>query len=143
MAIEALWAKEVYDQMTGNTALMAKVTGVYDVKPQDTDSGDTAVFPYVTMGIADLGDHTTATESGFHILQRIHSWSREDGQKEVLEVQALIYGALHRKHAAMSISGYTIQFLDRTGSFVAEKDPGGAFHGVCEYEAIVTADAAD
>jgi hypothetical protein len=149
MGVTSNWDLAVHDQLTGNAALMAAVTGVYmGVAPQAADSGDAAAFPYLVVDDTDFVDYHTATESGFDVIMRIYTISRSPGRKETRDIQDLIYNALHRQQAAInasgSVVGHSVLFIDREGSTVEEPiDADGSWRGVCEYRALITKDAAD
>lgn len=149
MGVTSEWDLAVYNQLTGNTALMAVVQGVYaGVAPQAADSSDPSAFPYVVIDDTDFVDYHTATETGFEVFMRIYTVSRSPGRKEARDVQDLIFAALHRQQAAInadgSVAGHSILFIDREGSTVEEPvDADGSWRGTCEYRAIVTRNAAD
>lgn len=70
----------VYGRLTGDLALMAKITGVYDDVPQDI------VFPYVTIGDATALPWRTQSRYGEESTITLHIWSRYEGYKEALEI---------------------------------------------------------
>ena len=143
MGVKEDFRQELYDLLNDNVPLMAVVKAIVDVKPQATDSGDPALGPWVQFGRMDFLEDSTATESGFDVFIRLHIWSTSLGEKETLAVQDLIYAALHRKDASMTVTGYSVLLLDRVGSDVEERDAQGWFHGVDEYRAVVHNDSAD
>lgn len=145
MGVTSDWDKAVQNQLAGNAGLSAAVVGVYaGVAPHVADSGDPDAFPYVIIDDTDFVDYHTATETGFEVIMRIYTISRSPGRKETRDIQDLIFEALHRKQATLSVSGYSVLFIDREGSTVDEPlDSDGSWRGVCSYRAIVTRNAAD
>lgn len=145
MGVTSEFDKAVQNLLEADAALAAAVTGVYaGVAPQAGDSSDGSQFPYIVLDDTDFIDYHTATESGFEVLLRLYTISRTPGRKETRDIQDLIYDALHRQHASLSVTGHSVLFIDREGSTVDEPlDADGSWRGVCEYRAIVTRNAAD
>lgn len=145
MGVTSDWDKAVQNQLAGNAGLAAAVVGIYaGVAPQGADSSDPDAFPYVIIDDTDFVDYHTATETGFEVLMRLFTISRSPGRKETRDIQDLIFEALHRKQATLSVAGYSVLFIDREGSTVDEAlDSDGSWRGVCQYRAIVTRNAAD
>jgi hypothetical protein len=136
--------KEAIDALLrANTPLMNGVVGIYDVAPQAADSGDPSAFPYITYGIWDFVEYHTGNETGFDVMMRMHSWDRNSASARIEDVQDLLFNALHRTHAALSVAGYSVLYVDRDGSIIEDRDPQGQWHGVCEYRALLMRDAAD
>lgn len=144
MGVTSAWDNAVIDRLKADATLVAATSGIYaGVAPQANDSG-VVIDPWVVVDDTDFLDYHTATESGFEILMRIYTFSLSPGRKECRDIQDLIYDALHRQQANLTVSGHTVLFIDREGSTVEEPvDVNGSFRGVCEYRAIVTKDAAD
>lgn len=118
----------IYDALTGDSTLMAAVTGVYDGVPQPTDGGAGTDFPYVTIGETQHQEWDTDTELGADATVTIHVWSRYRGRKEVKDIQAIIYGLLHR--ANLAITGYNLVGIDWIQSDTFMDADGLTRHGV-------------
>jgi len=89
------------------TVLEAALTPpVYDQVPQPADGGDDAAYPYVVMGDYKPNQNDTDDEVGFDGTMQVHVWSRYDGNKEVSDIQDLIYTALHRTQP--TVTGYGV-----------------------------------
>lgn len=88
----------IYDKLTGDSTLMALITGVYDHVPEGT------VHPYVVIG------ETTATAENAHDrigkdqVVTLHVWSKQHGFSEALEIAARICTVL--EHQSLTVSGY-------------------------------------
>lgn len=134
MTIENDFQAAIYAALTGDVALMAVLTGVHDRKPQDTDSGAIAAFPYVTMGEAIFTLLPTDEVTNFSVLLRLHTWSRTGSVKQCKQIQGLMFDILH--DADLTITGWNPFSILREESRVIE-DPDGQFHGVCEYRALL------
>ncbi len=131
MGIEVDFQAALFARLDGATL---GVTGVYDIAPQDDDSGDTAIFPYVTMGRVVLTELDSQTKTGWAAQVRIHTHSRTGSMLECKNVQGAIFAALHR--APLTISGFNNYSLLREDS---DCQPMGdnKIHGVCEYRALI------
>ena len=103
-------AQSLYTMLTGSTALMAKIKGVYDVVPENTAG------PYIAIGqLQSLrGRLLSETERAWYA--DLHIWSSYQGRKEVLEIADLISPVIP------------------PGLFQEElmviQDPSGWYHGV-------------
>lgn len=118
----------IYQTLTNDTAIMARVTGVYDEVPQD------ATFPYIVIG-DDTGvqwdtDDTLGAESTL----TIHVWSRKAGRKETKEIMQLIYDALHRQE--LDITGMHSVVCQWEFSETLLDPDGVTRHGVTRYRSI-------
>ena len=118
----------IYSALSGDSTLMASVTGVYDDVPQSGDPGDGSAFPYITIGEASHLEWDTDTELGADVTVTIHVWSRHRGRKEVKEIQGHIYRLLHR--ASLIISGYNLVGVDWIQSDSFMDADGLTRHGV-------------
>ena len=79
---------ELYAALTNNAELMAKVTGVYDMPP------DNAASPYIEVGATTEANDELLDNSGAEVSATLHIWSNYHGRKEVLEVRDLIVAAI-------------------------------------------------
>lgn len=129
--------------MSAETALQAAFYGAvtalglrcYDVAPQVADSGSSALFPLVTVGVATLVPFDTANSTGFDFTLTLHVRSRSAGMKEAKDIQGQLYAALHRQ--PLSVSGFQtvlVQFANST----CLQAPDGSFHGVSEFRGLIT-----
>lgn len=118
----------IYSALSGDAALAALVSGVYDHADQDT------AFPYVTIGEDTLRPWDDKGVDGFEATITLHSWSRHRGREEVKDIQAAIYAVLH--NGALSVSGYdaVLILLDFEDSFLDQD--GLTRHGVSRYRLL-------
>lgn len=83
---------------------------VYDHVPQVDDPGAAADFPYVVIDDFKSAPVDTKDANGLTGTILIHTWSRYRGNKEIQDIQATIYSALHHYDldADMVASGYGV-----------------------------------
>jgi len=80
MNLESLYT-ELYAALTGNTVLMAKVTGIFDGLAPESQAG-----PFIVMGELQELPGRTMDEEERKCLVTFHVWSDYRGRKEVLQV---------------------------------------------------------
>lgn len=80
--------KAVYEKLTGDTTLMAMITGVFDHVPERSE------FPYVTVGDIRANDNSVKAAQGYQLDLNINVYSRGKGRKEVLEIMSKIQEVL-------------------------------------------------
>lgn len=107
----------------------------YDAVPQKT------TYPYWTVGDDDSREWDTKpsdgdTGAGEDIDVTVHQWSRYQGRKEVKDMQAATYAALHNADLTLDAGKLTqIQWVSST-SFMDED--GITRHGVMRFRALAT-----
>jgi hypothetical protein len=85
--------KAMYRALTADEALMAMLHGgVFTYVPQGTK------FPYVVLGEASAKDYSTSTSLAEEIIATLMVFSRERGNKEVLDCLSCIRDVLHGAH---------------------------------------------
>lgn len=88
----------IYERLSTDAALTAKVTGVFDFAPENQ------AFPYVVVG-ADTGtDGSTFGADGQNVAAMIHTWSQYQGFAEVKAIHSIILQALT---APLPVNGWT------------------------------------
>jgi hypothetical protein len=139
MGVKSDWDQAVHGVLSGDAALGAVIDAVYTgVAPQN------CAFPYVYIDRTDFTEYSDASHTGFEVFMRIITVSRSPGRKETVDIQDLIYDALHRQEDSIIVPGHSVLTIDRDSSDPEEPgDVDGAFQGVCEYRALVTKNAAD
>jgi len=127
---ELVVQKAIYDKLVLDLSVP-----IYDQVPQPNDSGDSADFPYVTIGEDNHVTIDTDTELMNQVSIVIHTWSRYRGRKETKDLQGQIYDSLHRSN--LSASGYNfvnIAQVDNTSFLDAD---GFTRHGVQTFNLII------
>lgn len=111
--------------------LAAFVSGrIYDDVPQN------APFPYVVIGEADSIPFDDDVNDGEDTDLTIHVWSRSAGRKEVKQMMAAIYAALHRYPLPITGAHTVLMDFDYQNSFL---DPDGITrHGVIRFRLLTT-----
>ena len=79
---DSSWALQqaIYTALTGDSTLMAMITGVHDHVPQET------AFPYVTIGESTARDWRTVGRKGAEATLILHAWSRSRGRKQAKQI---------------------------------------------------------
>ena len=121
----------VYQRLSGDSALMALVEGVYDRPPQGSS------YPYVTLGDIALSDWSTKNTNGFEAMLTLHIWSRGGGRKEVASVAERIYALLHR--AGLSVSGQALVQMRFAASDIELLDDGVTYQAQLRFKALLHA----
>lgn len=88
----------MYEALTGDTALMALVTGVYDFVSEK------AVYPYVVIGEATEIPRNSQDRFGWETVPTLHVWDKYRGYARVLRIGERIGEVLD--HAPLTIPGY-------------------------------------
>lgn len=101
----SLWPLQqaLYTRLTTDSALMARVTGVFDAVPDGQD------FPYVTVGEDTVVDWSTKTNSGEEITHTLHVWSRYAGKKEAKEILSLVLDAITKQPLVLA-GGFSVDY---------------------------------
>ena len=123
--------KAVYAALSDDAGLKALIGDpprLYDDVPQDT------LFPYVTLGEVTTADWGTATEKGTAHRLTLHAWSRYGGRKDVKDIMAAVYDALHE--ADLTLEGHHLISLRFQFSDVFRDADLETYHGVMRYRAL-------
>lgn len=89
----ALWPiqQALYTRLSTDTALMQKVTGVYD------EVGEGVLFPYVTIGEPTMTPFETKSTYGENVTWVLHCWSQYSGKKQAYEILNLMMQAITKE----------------------------------------------
>lgn len=117
----------LYTSLTGDSTLMAAVTGVYDRVTEG------AVFPYITLGDIFSRDWATTTSNGLQLSIMLHIWSRSSGRKQTLMIMERVHALLH--HSGLSISGQQLIMMRFGSSEVTLERDGITYHGMISFNA--------
>lgn len=87
----------VYTRLAGFTALTSQLSGqgIYSRKPQDDDSGDASVFPYITVQFPSLLPWDTDDTKGAKTILRVYTWSRSQSTLVLGRAMDSVYDCLH------------------------------------------------
>lgn len=89
----------IYERLTGDATLVAKVSGVFDDVPQGQ------AYPYVTIGDFSSGEWRTHDSPGHEITADIHIWSKAPENKEALDIASDV-GRLLGDRTDLSVTGF-------------------------------------
>ena len=107
----------VYSRLTGDSALMALITGVFDDVPEKQP------FDYVTFGESTEQAWDCFGQDGSEVAFDLHIWSRYRGFAKAQAIAAAIIGLLNNG-VALTITGYGTVLLDYV-STQQLRDPDG------------------
>lgn len=124
----------VYDRLTGDTALMALVDGVY---APATPAQQTALGAYLSIGGFVCSPFSGFGFSGISALAQIDSWVSSGSFKTCGEIQDAVYTSLHRQSLlAGGVSVINCEFESSPGSFLDQD--GTTVHGVQMFRILYT-----
>ncbi|MBD3803561.1 MAG: DUF3168 domain-containing protein [Thioclava sp.] len=133
--MEAEFQAAVYERLTFDPFLEAEGVTVYDTRPQGEDGIADSNLPAIEVGEIDARDWGTKTDDGLDLILRVHSFMSGGSKADLRALQTLIFKALHKKQAELSMTGGHVVLIRRESSRVLpDKAP---LHGVCEYRALV------
>lgn len=90
--------KEIYEALVG--AAIADVTQIRDTPIAAPSASD---FPFIEIGAGQALPDDAGGDTGIEEYLDIHCWSRAPGQRQVKDIMAAVYAALH--HQSFSASG--------------------------------------
>ncbi len=121
--------KAIYEKLTGNSQLMAAVTGIFDNPTQGT------AFPFITIGDVSSGDLSNLGKDVIEQQIYLHVWSREGGHKQASDIMEIIYGLLH--NGTVTISGKTVVMMRFVTTKIQMESDGWTYHGIMHLKIIL------
>jgi len=109
----------IYQTLTGDAALSAIISGIYDHVPQGNP------YPFITIGEANIRDWSNLEKPGSEHQFTIRVFSRESGRKQSADI--------------ISVSGSTLVQMQCTGSTIALMDDGATYRGTLGFRALLSA----
>ena len=119
----------IYETLTGDAALTALVSGIYDHVPQGTDT------PFVTLGEANVREWSNAEKTGSEQQLSLRIFSRESGRKQAAIIMERIVTLLH--NAAIAVTGCTLMQLQCTASSISLMNDGATYRGTLNFRALL------
>jgi hypothetical protein len=119
-----------YAQLSGDTALNSKVTGVYDYVDENTK------FPYVTIGNPTVSPFPTKTSHGEEILVNLHVYSKYKGKTEAFDILNLMIRAATKEDLQLE-GGFTVFLMELEGMNVITDIDGKTMHGIARFKVWV------
>lgn len=92
--------KGIFQNLTSNPSLTAKVTGVFDSVNEGQE------FPYVTISEPIMLPFETKQKFGEELSIVIHAWSTYNGKKEAVDILNLCLSSLSTR---MILDGFKVQ----------------------------------
>jgi hypothetical protein len=132
---ETVVQQAIYSKLAGDTPLNAVVTGIYDDYIQTIDPGNSANYPFVSIGEDNHVTVDTDTELMNQVSITVHTWSRYRGRVETKQIQGLIYDALHR--AALTATGYKFITITQESSESQLDADGLTRHGIQTFNLLI------
>lgn len=113
--------KGIYQNLTSNPSLTAKVTGVFDSVEEGQE------FPYVTISEPSMLPFTTKQKFGEELSVVIHAWTTYSGKKEAIDILNLCIASLSTR---MALSGFKIRKVDVDSMRVFDDADPRIKHGI-------------
>ncbi len=123
--------KALFQLLTGDSALMNMVNGIYDRPPQGTE------FPYITLGDLSGSDWSTKTTAGMEYTAVLYTWSREGGRKEASDIMERLHALLH--DADVAAEGHEVVMMRFLSSTIALESDGWTYRGSMRFRALLEA----
>lgn len=119
----AMWELQtaIFQRLTSNPSLTAKVTGVFDAVDKDQ------AHPYVTISEPSMLPFTTKQKFGEELSIVIHAWSTYNGKKEAIDILNLCLASLSVR---MDLDGFIIRKVDIESMRVFDDANPRIRHGV-------------
>lgn len=131
MSAERVVQEAVYTTLTGDSAYMALVTGVFDGEaPQGTD------YPYTVLGATTEVEDGDINAEGWTLTITIHDWSAAGGKRECQLIREARDPLMHR--VRLTITDLFPVYVHREfAEIVTDPDDieGALRHGVSRYRA--------
>ena len=117
----------LYSRLTGDSALMDLITGVYDYVPE------TAVYPYLVLGEAIETPDNRHGGFGRQTVATLHVWTRHRGHSRGLTIGAQVTALLD--HQPLTITGlhHVSTLFEFSQPLVDPEPPGDIRHLVLRY----------
>lgn len=133
MSAAATLRAAVFARLSTDPVLLAELGGarVYDVPPASP------VFPYVTIGEAQVTDWSTATEAGEEHRLTLNAWSRQGGHDEAHRIAGAVQEALH--DAGLALTGARLVNLRATGAEIRREAGGRTYRALIRFRAVTEA----
>ncbi|MEU1194922.1 DUF3168 domain-containing protein [Streptomyces sp. NPDC005813] len=117
----------IYARLTGDSALMDEVTGVFDYVPEDD------VYPFIVIGEATEIPDNRHGGFGRQTVATLHVWTKYRGHSKGLAIAARVTALLD--HQPLSISGlaHVDTWFEFQQTLTDPEPPGDIRHVVLRY----------
>lgn len=119
----AMWELQtaIYQRLSSNPILSAKVTGVFDAVDEDQ------AYPYVTISEPSMLPFETKQKFGEELSVVIHAWSTYSGKREAIDILNLCLASLSTR---MTLNGFTVRKVEVDSMRVFDDADPRIRHGV-------------
>lgn len=121
--------KAIYEKLTGNSQLMASVSGIFDHVPQET------IFPFITIGDISSNSLPNLDKNGLEQKLNINIWSREAGKKQTSDIMEMIYGLLN--NGTIIVSGQILVLMEFISNSIQLEDDGWTYRGIMHLRVVL------
>jgi hypothetical protein len=120
----------IHDRLTGNAALMATISGVFDYVPEDV------AYPYVVIGEATETPDNSHDRFGRQTVITLHVWSQYRGHAQGLAIAAKVTALLD--HQPLTITGlhHVVTRFEFSQTLTDPEPPGDIRHVVLRYMVV-------
>lgn len=129
---DAIWALQsaIYAALAADGALKTVIGDpprIYDDAPRDAE------LPYIVIGETRTSDWNGVDRGLEHALQ-LRVFSRYAGRREIKEIMAAVYDALHE--ADLAIAGHRLVNIRFVFSDAMRRQDSDVYHGVMRFRAV-------
>jgi hypothetical protein len=121
--------KAIYEKLSGNSQLMAIISGIFNYPPQDIN------YPFLTIGNVVVNDFPALGRGGTQQQLELHIWSREAGHKQAADIMNIVYGLLH--NGSLEVTGQTVLMMRFTATSIKLEDDGYTHHGIMGLKVVL------
>jgi hypothetical protein len=125
--------KAIYQALDNDLDLrsMIGLNRIFDTVPQ------AQVFPFITIGEADVTPFDSHTQNGFEGTFNVHVWTRHSslgarGRAQTHEIMGEVYRIIHG--ASLTVTGFRVIVLRYDFSNIVEQTDGLTYHGVTRFK---------
>ena len=122
----------LYSKLTGDSALMDLVNGVYDVVPQQT------ALPYIVIGDGSADLLAQSQETTSQCQMSLNVWTGGNGRKLALSILNRLHMLLH--HGMLSFTGFTLLSMSCSRAETQVDVDQNRIYGVLELSITVRED---
>ena len=108
------------------------VPSIFEHLPQTNNN---ELFPAIVIDYPVVNQLDTDTENGFECTVLIHTWSVERGNKQVSDIQRVVYNRLHR--AQLTVDNYLFSGISQEFAEILKDPDGISRHGIQRFKIFI------
>ena len=120
----------LYATLTGDSTLMAMITGVFDYVP------DTTSFPYVMFGGVSAENADALGRRQMRLKMEIAVYSRSGGKKQAMEILERLHVLLHNTVPTLT-GGQQLMFLGVSDRRIVQESDGLTWRGILTLDGMI------